>query len=951
MKEFFGKTRAFLFEKKAYFLSMLLPAAILFAAEMLFKIFLYPTYVSSGKWSPLALDLNAQYVYYYEYMYDVFAGKESLFYSWSRSLSGEFLGLFAYYLASPFNFIVWLFPRANITEGILVMQLVKAMAVGFTSTVYLKKHRGFSDKTAVLFSVMFAMSGYFTAHTINPMWLDGLIALPLVIMGVERVCDKRKFLLYTLSLLYIFVANYYIGYMAGIFSALYFAYYMLSGKSSAKKFREMFGAVAVYGFSSVAAILLSCPIIVPVYKSLSMGKLVYGDPDYSLRENLNLADMLIKLFPAAYDTIRPEGLPMIYCGTLALIFTVIYFTMRKIPLRQRIAGGIMLGVFALSMYIKPVDMFWHGGQVPVWMPYRYSFIPTYLLVIFGAEAFESFSAEKSTRTKALGGTFAVLLAVLLFSDYYAGNQYFNTTLVIVIPLCCTAVITALTAAYRKNRRTALYMVLAGAVCAELLINCFVTVKKTHKDIYYSTRESYVNEIPPAREVMNELKALDNSFYRSEKTFHRTVNDPQALGMYGVSHSSSTYNAKVIALLKKLGWGARDHYSRYDGATPLLDDIFGIKYILSKRADLVPYTDKVFEKNNISVYQNGDVLPIAYLADMDIIGSALWGGDPFSVQSSLAGLLTGGEAGGYQKIYHPITDVLFNSENISIGSTTDAHISYKKRIASEGAYVSYDVLMQKSGRAYAYFPTNYERECALYVNGVYIKNYFENENHTAVYLGTFGGGESFEVKLSLYKDDMYLTEAMFFYLDDEELDGFANVMAEKNAETNVVRTGHSSLDISVNAAEDCALFASIPFEEGWTALIDGEPAQLLPAVDSTLTSLRVPAGKHTITLRFFPAGLKTGLVMMGLGAVILASLIVIDKFGRHIPREIEDNGIEAVPEDETEAETEAEAEPTEDSSAEDAFEARFDSLIDDNEDPEGELAYYDPDPDEDRDENG
>lgn len=864
------KVRAFLFRKKAYILSALLPAAILFLADALFGI--YPF----GDRAPLALDLNAQYVYYYEYMYDVLAGKESIFYSWSRSLSGEFLGLFAYYLASPFNLIVWMFPRANVTEGIMAMQLAKAAAVGFTSTIYLKKHRGFSDYTSTLFSVMFAMSGYFTAHTINPMWLDGLVALPLVIMGIERVCDKRRFLLYTLSLLYIFIANYYIGYMVGIFSALYFAYYMLSRRASVCSRLDGLISTAVYGFSSVSAILLSCPIIIPVYKSLSLGKLGNGDTDYPFHENFNIADILIKLFPGTYDTIRPEGLPMLYCGTLALIFAVIYFAMRKIPLRQRIAGGFLIGVLVLSMYIKPVDMFWHGGQVPVWMPFRYSFILTYLLAVFGAEAFESFSTRKGTRTRSVGSVFIALLAVLLFSDYYGGNRYFDTTLVIVIPLCFAAIISAAVVAFKKNRRTGMYVTLAILVCTELLANCVITIQKAHEDIYYSPRDSYVNEIPPAREVMDDLRGLDDGFYRSEKTFHRTVNDPQALEMYGVSHSSSTYNIKVLTLLKKLGYGARDHYSRYDGATMLSDDIFGIKYVLSKRADLVPYTDadKVLEKNGIAVYRNEDALPLAYLADMGIIGSGLPGGVPLDIQSCLARQLSG----NYYEIYRPITDIIFSSENVSIGSTTDGHISYKKRITSDpNASVSYDVLMPHTGKAYAWFPTSYERECALYVNGNYIKNYFENENHTIVYLGTFNEGESFDVMLSLYKDDMYLTEAMFFYLDEDALQSFSSVMSEKNARTTVTRTGHSSLEISVNAAEDCALFATIPFEEGWSAYIDGKPAQLLPAVDSTLTSLRVPAGEHKITLKFFPAGLKTGLIMMGLGAVILAALIVLDKF--------------------------------------------------------------------------
>ncbi len=867
MTDTWGKVRAFLYQKRAYILSALLPAVIMFIAEIIFGMFPF------GERSPLALDLNAQYVYYYDYMYDVFAGRESIFYSWSRSLSGEFFGLFAYYLASPFNFVIWLFPRAEITSRIMAMQLVKAAAVGFTSALYLKMQRKFSDYTTMIFSVMFAMCGYFTAHTINPMWLDGLIALPLVIMGVEKVVDKRKFLLYTVSLLYIFIANYYIGYMVGIFSALYFLYYLISGRSSVKGFKQLVKSTAVYGFSSVAAILMSCPVIIPVYKSLSMGKLSYGDTDRPLEENFNIADIFLKLFPATYDTIRPEGLPMIYCGTLALIFVIIYFTMKKIPLRQRIAGGYLIGVFVLSMYIKPVDMFWHGGQVPVWMPFRYSFILTYLLIMFGAESFEIFSADKSRRAKPIGAVSIALLAVLLLCDYYKGNEYFGTTLIIVIPLICLAVIAALLAAFvRFNKNKVMKVVLLTAVSAELIANCAITFQLAHEDIYYSSRESYVNEIPPAREVMNELRALDDGFYRSEKTFHRTVNDPLALEMYGVSHSSSTYNRKVITLMDKLGWGGRDHYTRYDGATMLLDDIFGIKYVLSKRADLVPYSEVKFAKNGISVYENKDVLPLAYLADTRIIGADIYGESPLAIQAHLARKLMGDD--DYTEFYHRIDDVIFNSENVSIGSTTDGHISYKKRENGREASVSYNVLMPHSGKAYAYFPSWYERECGLFVNDTYIKNYFENENHTAVYLGTYEEGESFDVKLDLHKDDMYLTEAMFFYLDDSELEKFSQTMREKNAQTVVKKTGHASLEISVNAAEDCALFASIPFEDGWEAYIDGERTDILPAVDGTLTSLYVPAGEHTITMKFTSPGLKTGLMMMGLGILILASLIVI-----------------------------------------------------------------------------
>ncbi len=866
MIQAFETIRSFCIRKKAYLISLALPPVILFIAYAIFGM--YPF----GKNSVLGLDLNAQYVYYFEYMYDVFAGKESIFYCWSGSLSGEFLGLFAYYLASPFNIIVWMFPRGNITEGIMAMQLVKCAAVGLSAALMLKRRRGFSDYTAILFSIMYALSGYFTSQTVNPMWLDGLIALPLVLIGVERVCDRHKFLLYTLSLIYIFVANFYIGYMVGIFSAIYFVYYLASGRSAAKGFWQIFGSTAVYGFASVAGILSSCWMILPVYKSLSNGKLGFGNPDYSLVENFNIADSFIKLFPGTFDTIRPEGLPMLYCGTVGILFAVIYFMLSKIPLRERISGGFVLGLMFLSMYIKPVDMFWHGGQVPVWMPFRYSFIISFLLILFGAEAFEKIS---TVRGKTIGAAFAILLGVLLMSDYYGGSERFNTTLIIVIPLIALGITAASVAAYKKHSGTVARCLFAGLVSVELLANTTITVYKLHSDIYYSPRSTYVDEIPPTRDIAESVHELDDGFYRMEKTYHRCVNDTMAARMYGMSHSTSTFNAKVIKLMKKLGYGSREHYTRYDGATLLSDDIFGVKYVLSKNERLVPYTDTIPVENDlgVTVYKNKDVLPFAYLADRGLVGRRLEGVDPFEAQTSLATLLTGDE----EQIYGQIHDYIFNCENINIGSTTDSHTSYKKRINDKDASISYEVAITHSGAVYMYLPTKYERKCHLYVDGIYVKDYFENENHSIAYLGTYDAGETFTAELKLTGEAVYVEEVLFFYADGESLAQFNDKLQAMNTETVVTRNSGSSLTVEVNAAEDCALFTSIPIEEGWTAYIDGEETEVLSTADDTLMCLKVPEGRHTIELKFFPAGLKSGLLITGSGILLIVIMVLAERF--------------------------------------------------------------------------
>ncbi len=572
---------------------------------------------------------------------------------------------------------------------------------------------------------------------------------------------------------------------------------------------------------------------------------------------------------------------MIYCGTLALIFAVIYFVMGKFSLRSRIAGGVLVGILALSMFVKPVDMMWHGGQVPVWMPYRYCFCLMFLLAAFGAEAFE---ARNGVHTKTLGAVFAALLALLVFCDYASDKE-----LIVLIPIVFLGAAAAVCAVQillqdKRVGRTVASCVLITLVCGELFVNAEVTFKRAHEDIYYSSRESYAGDIPKTRAAVDKLRQIYTGFYRTEKTYHRTVNDPLSTGMYGVSHSTSTYNAKVIALMKKLGYGAREHYSRYDGATMLTDDIFGIKYVLSKYDVTVPYEDPILFEGDISVFRNDDAFPIAYLADLDIVGSHPDNSSPFAAQETLARALSGGIERFYDRIY----DFTFDSENINIGSTTDDHSSYKKRIESEEAYIAYDVIMPHKGAAYMFLPTDYERECGLYLNGDYLKNYFQNENHSIVYLGDYEEGDTFNVRLNLYKDAVYIKEPIFCYLDREVLGQFNETIAAKNEETTLVKTSPTSLELTVNAAEDSALFASIPLEDGWTVEIDGEAAAILPAVDDTFMCVRVPAGPHKITMKFLPAGLTTGLILGAAGAIVLVLLIIGMRFiENYKPIEIEE----------------------------------------------------------------
>ena len=118
--------RDFILNKKYLLICFAVPALLTLLMYICFQV--YPI----GEASVLVLDLNGQYVYFFEGLRDILYGDGNLLYSFSRSLGGEFIGIFAYYLSSPFSILVALFPKENITEALLLMFILKAGACGLT---------------------------------------------------------------------------------------------------------------------------------------------------------------------------------------------------------------------------------------------------------------------------------------------------------------------------------------------------------------------------------------------------------------------------------------------------------------------------------------------------------------------------------------------------------------------------------------------------------------------------------------------------------------------------------------------------------------------------------------------------------------------------------------------------------------------------------------------------
>lgn len=877
------------YKNRIYILAFFIPALITYIAYAMFDV--YPF----GDNSVLVLDLNGQYVYYFEALRDAFWGDGSIFYNWSRNLSGEFMGIIGYYLASPFTLIVMLLPRTMLLGSLLIMQLCKVGASGVTFCYFMRKSRDTKPVNTLIFSTMYAVMGYTVTQLMDPMWIDGLVFMPLIMLGVEYIVDSKKKINYIIPLAWMFIANFYIGYMVGIFTFLYFLYYVFFGSTKLKRnVYDIFVVFMRFAGSTIVALMCSAVMILPVYYSLKLGKFDFTTPDFSFKLQFTAADFFSKLLPLSYDTVRNEGMPSIYAGVLTILMLPLFYLNTEIPTREKVGKSLLLTILFFSMYIKPIDMAWHGFQAPNWIPYRYSFIFSFVILTMAVVAFEKIEGISK---KAVGGSlFGLIVYLLLFVDK---QQYENLDSMssIWFTIACLVIFAAFISVIIENPKSRVISVaILLVVGVELVINANQTFKDIDKDVTYSKHSSYYEIINAGRDVVKGIEKNDDTLFRADKTYFRTSNDALALGLKGISHSSSLMNAKLLDFIEAIGYDASGFDSRYTGATPVADSLLGIKYVLDKEKPGKEKVSELYEpiyeynimnkdgktvKDTITTYLNPNALAIGYMADDDIMQvGRMELKNPFENQNTLLGAITGDLDNSY---YKPLE---LNGSPELRNVTQSAYGDQIKYTADKSGdpTVEYHFYAESSDPVYMFLYTRNQKKVRVWVStkkndkGEFITgqftdlgNYFEGHDYRILKIGNFEPGQEVAVRLTVTKGEYtIIAEPYFYYLDVEKYNNAMNRL--KAQQMNITNWSTTKIEGTVEAESGQVLMTSIPYEPGWTIKVDGKKVEPIALADA-LIGIRVPAGTHEIKMTFIPKGFVPGLIfaIIGVGCIVFIYL--------------------------------------------------------------------------------
>ena len=899
---FTQRLRHWFYDKRWYFAAFFLPVAILFAAYAVFKV--YPF----GDNSALVLDLNGQYVYYYEAYRDAFWGDGSFIYDWSRNLSGEMFGIFAYYLASPFMLIIYILPRSMMPLSIMIMQLAKVGTAAVTFRFFLKRISPVKPKTVslILFPTVYALMSYMVVQLMDPMWLDALIYLPLICVGVNKLVNEGKMLPYIIPLALMFISHFYIGYMVGIFTFFYFCYTCLS-KEGRKLPEHFFKKCGYFILGTLVALMCAAFVLIPVYNSLKLGKFDFTNPDYSLATQFDFLTFATKLFPMSYDTVYPEGLPMIYCSTAVLILVPLFFMNSKLSIKEKTANGVLTGLLIVLMYIKPWDMAMHGFQMPQWLPFRYSFIFSFMFIYMAFRAFENLDG---ITMKNVGGVYAGFMIFLFWCERenYKHFQIFETVTVdgktspvmqgiwvgmIALSVCFLFI--HLFKKYPKSKIVA--VVFVGLVCFELYANSLDTFRKIDKNVAYSKYSSYQPYFSNLRKAVDTIEEFDKEpFYRMEANFHRTVNDPIGSGYKGISHSSSTMNAPALTMLHRLGYAYGGHYTKYDGATYMTDALFDIKYLMEKTGNTTYVDSRIHIPDEYKLttevttgdttykfYRNPNALGLGIVTDTQIFDTTLSDDDPFANQNQIFNALTG----EYKEYFKRAEVQEDEMNNLFRENLVDGHMKfYVDNSAVTDSHIDYLIKMDSDSGLYMFLPTTYERNCNIWVQDEnlyqeqqtpmdFAGQFFVGDNYSILKLGDFYKEQTVRVRITVdnkdneafWKDSIFCTfDYDTFAADCEKLQ--KNVMdVTKFEDTYVEGTATAEKDGQY-------LFTTIPYEEGWTITVNGKEVKQEKVLES-LIAVPLEKGENTITFKFLPKYYIEALIITGFGVILLVFVFLTE----------------------------------------------------------------------------
>ena len=850
--------------------------AFLFPFVGMLLVMLISGYKPFGQYSMLYSDMYHQYYPFFVAFRRSLRTGQSLLYNWSIGMGIDYLGLISYYLASPLNLLSVLVPEKLLLSYFSLLMPIKLGLAGLFFALMLRKLYGKNDFSITVFGGLYALCAWALGYQWNVMWLDSFALLPLVVLGEIALLREKRFFLYTAALFFAVFSNYYVGFFVCVFVALVFVCYEICRFPGWKRAGLDLVRIALF---SLLAIGMTAILELPALAALQTTQSSVNQFPKGFRMNIATKNTLKGLLDAMRQVagnmgggLEPnfkEGLPNLYCGVGTILLAWLFLMAKEVKLRDKVCCVTLLLFFMLSFIIRQLDYIWHGFHFPNMIPYRFSFLYSFVLLYM---AYRGWLLRRRFRAAHILAAALLTAGVLCCSKDLLTTQgvdFLDGTLEIpVYILYNLGFLIAFTGAllygtirlpvpedptpeeigdirYRQSRCRvyARRGVLAVAVI-ELTANLLAF------GLYFpgTSVRDYPKGTEAAASMFRYLKEREKEpFYRAETTHSQTLNDDALNGYNGISAFTSSANVRVTEFMKALGYGAKNTYNRYcfEESSPVANLFLDLKYMIER--DGRDRTSSVFSEvhhyEKVYLLENTAYLPLGFLAEETLAELDFSGGDnAFFFQNALFSAATGLDANVWTPIVGSGMTVLGNGTQVE-ESQVQGRVSYGE--CETGAYVSYFFTADRPGFACIHLDLPKRNDFVVAVNGVDV--YRETISLPQMLaVGDLNPGDAVEVRVLCKKDEtgsMTVTAALL----DEDL--FRWGYSILNASTlHLTSFRQTRVEGSIRCDRDGLLYTSVPQNGNWHLYVDGQEVEPT-LVGDCMISVPLSQGEHSIVLKY------------------------------------------------------------------------------------------------------
>lgn len=850
-------------DRACYILAFLIPVIFMLIIAMIFGF--YPF----GRLSVLVADMRYQFVDYYGYLKSVFFGNNDLFYSFSKTFGGDMMGFTAYYLGNPFVLMLLFFPNDALPAGILFMIILIIGLSGFTFNYFINNTCGLRW-ASLIYSTAYALMGYFVAYINCTLYFYNIMLLPLIVLGLFRIVKSKKIsFLYIVSLFLSIISNYYMGYMACLFSIIVFVYLIVMEINNIKEIKNEKYVIFYYFVSSVIAVGMSAFSLFAVIFSLRGQKNTgIKEQAASLSRNFRMIDVFSGLYSTSFNGNISDGLPIIYCGVLTVVFLFFFFISRRIAKKEKIMALICLLAMLISFYIDLFNVIWHGMAHPIGFPYRNSYLFCFLLIFFSYKGFIHINEGIKLRYSLL-----LLFIYALYSLYMllSHNAYVGLDQIIISGMIiCLCLFLVYGFNYRKEYMIPVIVGLLLIQSADLIYNGYISIGKyfdnLEEDFESYSIDKYADFVDETSSIVSEINDQDPDFFRIEKMYRRTHNDAMLIGYNGLSHFSSCETSQVKNFMGNLGFRNTDLWSFYgESNTAFVDSLMGIKYLLSQYDETSKPFSLYMEKGEKYVYKNPYALPLMFGANSDIELVNYKEDKHFEFQNDIASGIIGEKI----KIYRPI-----ENENIVLENVINNENEYSKIDKDKEAYIEYNFTADSEDFVYMYFSAPEKQNTNIFINDLSKNNYFDDYGWSVREVGHYKEGEDVSIRMYLEQDTIKIDGHEIYYEDKNALNQWYEKVIKKS-ESNINKESSSHLISNIKIKDADRILFTVPYEKDWTIKVDGNKVDTKRVFDC-LMAIEITPGDHTIEMRYVPRGFIVGLPMTIL-CFLFFIFIIIERY--------------------------------------------------------------------------